>query len=60
MQELNFSGHNLSVDLKEVKSMFRDELNNDCRYMVKRAFEKIIKCKVMGIFKAQKAVRKSL
>lgn len=33
MRELNLSNHNLSVDLKEVKSMFRDEFNDglNCR-----------------------------
>jgi len=53
MRELNFSDHNLSVDLKEVKSMFRDEFNNGCRYVIKQAFEKIMKYEVNSYLKAE-------
>lgn len=52
MRELNFSTHNLSVDLKEVKRMFRDEFNNGCRYMIKQAFEKIMEDEMKMYLKA--------
>jgi transposase-like protein len=41
-RELNFSKHNLSIDLAEVKEMFAMHLDEGCRYMVKEALEKLM------------------
>jgi hypothetical protein len=39
MQELDFSTHNLALDLEEVKEGFEEDFNGGCRYLVKQAFE---------------------
>ena len=41
-KQLNFSKHNLTIDLKEVKRMFEMHFNEGCRYLVKQAFESIM------------------
>jgi putative transposase len=41
-KQLDFSKHNLVVDLAEVKRMFEVHFNEGCRYLVKLAFEKIM------------------
>lgn len=43
MQELDFSTHNLAVDLLEVKERFEEDFNDGCRYLVKKAFEVIMR-----------------
>ncbi len=43
MQELDFTKHNLSVDLEEVKKMFSEDFNGACRHLVKEAFEGIMR-----------------
>lgn len=43
MEELDFSRHNLAVDLLEVKKMFEEDFNDGCRYLVRRAFEGIMR-----------------
>jgi transposase-like protein len=46
MRELNFSTHNLSVDLREVKRMFQEDFSDGCRYLIKQAFEGIMCCEI--------------
>jgi hypothetical protein len=41
-RQLDFSKHNLVIDLGEVKRMFQMHFNEGCRYLVKQAFEKIM------------------
>jgi len=41
LKQLDFSKHNLIIDLAEVKKMFEMHFNKGCRYLVKQAFEKI-------------------
>jgi putative transposase len=43
MQELDFSTHNLALDLEEVKERFEEDFNGGCRYLVKQAFEGIMR-----------------
>lgn len=42
LRQLNFSRHNLVIDLAEVKRMFGMHFNEGCRYLVKQAFERIM------------------
>lgn len=42
VKQLDFSKHNLVIDLAEVKRMFRMHFNEGCRYLVKQAFERIM------------------
>jgi len=42
VKQLDFSKHNLVIDLKEVKRMFEVHFNAGCRYLVKQAFEEIM------------------
>ncbi|MFQ6031912.1 MAG: hypothetical protein ACE5K2_03240 [Candidatus Zixiibacteriota bacterium] len=42
LKQLDFSKHNLVIDLAEVKRMFQMHFNQGCRYLVKQAFEKIM------------------
>jgi len=42
VKPLDFSKHNLVIDLAEVKGMFAMHFNEGCRYLVKEAFEKIM------------------
>jgi len=42
LKQLDFSKHNLVIDLAEVKKMFGMHFNEGCRYLVKQAFEKIM------------------
>jgi putative transposase len=41
-KQLDFSKHNLTVDLAEVKRMFAMHTNNGCRYIVKHFLENIM------------------
>ena len=59
MRELNFSSHNLSVDLLEVKKMFSEDLNDGCRYLIKQAFEKIMRYEVNSYLKTEPYERAS-
>jgi len=42
VKQLDFSRHNLVIDLKEVKRMFGVHFNAGCRYLVKQTFEEIM------------------
>jgi len=42
VKQLDFSRHNLVIDLKEVKRMFEVHFNLGCRYLVKQTFEEIM------------------
>jgi putative transposase len=42
LRQLDFSRHNLVIDLAEVKRMFEMHFNEGCRYLVKQAFERIM------------------
>jgi putative transposase len=42
VKQLDFSRHNLVIDLREVKRMFQMHFNEGCRYLVKQAFERIM------------------
>jgi putative transposase len=42
LKQLDFSKHNLVIDLAEVKRMFQMHFNDGCRYLVKQAFERIM------------------
>lgn len=53
MRELDFSAHNLSVDLREVKRMFRENFNDGCRYLIKQAFESIMCCEINDYLRAE-------
>jgi transposase-like protein len=53
MRELNFSEHNLSVDLWEVKKMFAEDFNDGCRYLIKQAFEGIMCCEIKDYLRAE-------
>ena len=53
MRELNFSRHNLSVDLREVKRMFQGDFNDGCRYLIKQAFEGIMCCEINDYLRAE-------
>ena len=53
MRELNFSRHNLAVDLREVKRMFREDFNEGCRHLIKRAFEGIMCCEISDYLRAE-------
>ena len=39
LKQLNFSKHNLIIDLAEVKRMFGESLNQGCRYLLKQSLE---------------------
>jgi putative transposase len=41
-EQLDFSKHDLVIDLTEVNKMFEVHFNEGCRYWVKQAFEKIM------------------
>lgn len=53
MRELDFSAHNLSVDLREVKRMFANDFNDGCRHLIKQAFEGIMRCEIDDYLKAR-------
>lgn len=42
VKQLDFSRHNLVIDLAEVKRMFQMHFNEGCRYLVKQTFERIM------------------
>jgi putative transposase len=42
LRQLDFSKHNLVIDLKEVKRMFGENFNGGCRYLLKQVFEEIM------------------
>ena len=48
IKQLDFSKHNLVIDLAEVKRMFEVHFNQGCRYLVKQAFEKIMAVDMYG------------
>ena len=48
IKQLDFSKHNLVIDLAEVKQMFEVHFNQGCRYLVKQAFEKIMAVDMYG------------
>jgi transposase-like protein len=53
MRELDFSEHNLAVDLLEVKKMYREDFNRGCRYLIKQAFEGIMDCEINDYLRAE-------
>lgn len=42
VKQLDFSRHNLVIDLKEVKRMFEVHFDLGCRYLVKQTFEEVM------------------
>jgi putative transposase len=57
MRELDFSTHNLAVDLQEVKRMFREDFNGGCRYLIKQAFEGIMRYEADEYLRAERYER---
>jgi len=57
MRELDFSTHNLAVDLREVKRMFEDDFNRGCRYLIKQAFEGIMRYEADDYLRADRYER---
>jgi hypothetical protein len=42
IKELDFSKHNLKVDLQEVKRMFKEELSEGGRYLLEEFFHQVM------------------
>jgi transposase-like protein len=53
MHELDFTRHNLAVDLEEVKRMFQQNFNGGCRHLVRLAFKEIMKIEVSEYLQAE-------
>lgn len=57
MHELDFTRHNLAVDLEEVKRMFQEDFNSGCRYLVRLAFKEIMKIEVTDYLQVERYER---
>ncbi len=57
MHELDFTRHNLAVDLEEVKRMFQEDFNGGCRHLVRLAFKEIMKMEVTDYLQAERYER---
>jgi transposase-like protein len=57
MRELDFSTHNLAVDLQEVKRMFQEDFNGGCRYLIKQVFEGIMRYEADEYLRAERYER---